>query len=466
MRRNRVGFIIVLALASGLLAGYSALQYLQSRPTSLVAAEAPGVERPVVVAARDIPLGALLDPEDLTVIDWPSEAIPAGFQAQMSDLVGRAAIAPMRRNEPILETKLAGVGSSGGLPAVIPDGMRALSVRVDEVVGVAGFVTPGTRVDVLVTLTGAQASAQTKSILQNIQTLAAGQVYQQDPEGNPQAVTVVTLLVSPEEAEILTLASNQGRIQMALRASLDLEEVETRGVRVTELFRARGGGGTQVRRAAPTIAEPSSRMNPARQISSTPAALRVSCSTSSKGSRPSNCLTTTMTYRPKGGRTMGLATRGIAALMVGLTFVVVALPARGDVVANYNPLAAGNASDLPLPARWVQYGATASGLTLENLGGGPFDNDFVMPVGVTTSSPEIDLDSWQTPEVFAWLQSAGNIEEKEMLRTFNCGVGMVLVVDESDSDACISELNGMGENAWKIGRIGEKSGMDAVVFKP
>lgn len=255
MRRNRVAFVIVLAVGSGLLAGYSALRYLQSRPTRLVAAEAPGIERPVVVAARDIPLGALLDPEDLTVIDWPSEAIPAGFMPQMSELVGRAAIAPMRRNEPILDTKLAGVGSQAGLTAVIPDGMRALSVRVDEVVGVAGFVRSGTRVDVLVTLT--EGVAQTKSILQNLKTLAADQIYQEDPEGNPQLATVITLLVSPDEAEILTLAASQGRIQMALRPSLDLADVETRGVRVNELLRARPANGTQVRRATTTIAQPS-----------------------------------------------------------------------------------------------------------------------------------------------------------------------------------------------------------------
>lgn len=255
MRRNRVAFVIALALGSGLLAGYSALRYLQERPTRLVAAASPGVERPVVVAARDIPLGGVLNVEDLTVIDWPSEAIPAGFQAQMSDLIGRAAVSPMRRNEPILDTKLAGIGAKGGLTAVIPDGMRAMSVRVDEVVGVAGFVTPGTRVDVLLTMTSGV--AQTRSILQNVQTLAADQLFQEDPAGNPQVVTVITLLVSPQEAEILALASNQGRIQMALRPSLDLEDVETRGVRVAELFRARPTGGTQVRRSNTTIAEES-----------------------------------------------------------------------------------------------------------------------------------------------------------------------------------------------------------------
>ena len=256
MRRNRIAFVIVLALASGLLAGYSALRYLRERPTRLVAADAPGVERPVVVAARDIPLGALLDPEDLSVIDWPSDAIPAGFQAQVSDLVGRAAVAPMRRNEPILDTKLAGVGAQAGLAAAIPDGMRALSVRVDEVVGVAGFVRAGARVDVLVTLTTGQA-AQTKSILQNVKTLAADQIYQQDPEGNPAISTVITLEVSPEDAEILTLASTQGRIQMTLRPSLDLEDVETRGIRVSELLRTRSTTGTQVRRATTTIVQQS-----------------------------------------------------------------------------------------------------------------------------------------------------------------------------------------------------------------
>ena len=124
-------------------------------------------------------------------------------------------------------------------------------------VGVAGFVRPGTRVDVLVTLSSTGTQAQTKSILQNLETLAAGQAYQQDPEGNPQVVPVITLLVTPEQAEILTLAANQGRIQMALRPSLDLEEVETQGVRVAELFRTRSSGATQVRRATTTIEQPS-----------------------------------------------------------------------------------------------------------------------------------------------------------------------------------------------------------------
>jgi pilus assembly protein CpaB len=140
-------------------------------------------------------------------------------------------------NEPLLDSKLAELGSGGGLPITIPPGMRAVSVRVDDVIGVAGFVLPSTRVDVLVTLTppGSQ-DTRSRVILQNVQAVAAGQEIQRDEDGTPMTVTVITLLVSPENAERLVLAAAQGRIQMALRNTLDVDSTDTSGSRVSVLM--------------------------------------------------------------------------------------------------------------------------------------------------------------------------------------------------------------------------------------
>jgi pilus assembly protein CpaB len=139
---------------------------------------------------------------------------------------GRAVLTPVVANEMILESKLAPKEAGAGLPATIPEGMRAISVAVNEVVGVAGFVTPGTSVDVLVTgqIPGAtQSGAQyvTRTILENIRVLAAGQKIEQDKEGKPQTVPVVTLLVTPKDAGTLAMASTEGKIQLALRNTID-----------------------------------------------------------------------------------------------------------------------------------------------------------------------------------------------------------------------------------------------------
>ena len=239
MRKKRLPLVLVLAIASGLLSGYLALNFLRNQTSNLIAAE-PVASGKVVVAAKDLPLGTVLRSQDVRMIDWPGDALPTGYAAAPGDVVGRGLITSVSANEPLLEVKLAPKGVGGGLAVSIPDGMRALSVRVDEVVGVAGFVLPGTRVDVLATIEPDQASGQertvTKVILQNVQTLAAGQKVERDMEGKPQTVTVITLLVTPEQAERLTLASNEGRIQLALRNMLDIAEVETPGVRPAALI--------------------------------------------------------------------------------------------------------------------------------------------------------------------------------------------------------------------------------------
>ena len=237
MKTKRVFLILTLAIVSGAVAGYSALRYLQDRPGTLVAAEAPTEAVPVVIAVRDVGLGEVLTEADLQVVDWPGAAVPSGYARNTAEVVGRGVISDIRTNEPILGAKLADAAAGGGLPPLIPQGMRAMSVRVDDVIGVAGFVTPQTRVDVILTVTppGSQ-DPVSKVILQNVQTLAAGTEIQRNDQGEPMKVTVVTVLVDPEEAEKLALSANQGRIQMALRNTLDLETVETDGERIRGLL--------------------------------------------------------------------------------------------------------------------------------------------------------------------------------------------------------------------------------------
>jgi pilus assembly protein CpaB len=237
MKQKRLVLVLLFALGSGVLAGFLALQYLRNQARPLAAAEAP--KGKVVVAAMDLPLGTVLTAQQVRVIDWPG-AVPAGFATSPTEVIGRGLITGVYTDEPLLASKLADKESGGGLSIIIPEGMRALSVRVDEVIGVAGFVLPGTRVDVLLTIKPQNDSQETQPatrvILQNMLTLAAGQTIQRDAEGKPQTVAVITLLVTPEQSERLTLAANEGRIHLALRNTLDMAEVATPGVRANALI--------------------------------------------------------------------------------------------------------------------------------------------------------------------------------------------------------------------------------------
>jgi pilus assembly protein CpaB len=251
MKKNRLLLVLLMALGTGGLAGYLALEQLQQKAMASPAPERQAGRVRMAVAARDMPVGSVLRTEDVRLLDWPGEVLPLGYSGSAADLVGRGLITPLRTNEPILSSKLADREAGGGLPVLIPDGMRAVSVRVDEVVQVAGFVTAGTRVDVLVTL-GHNDVPITRAILQNMQVLAAGHTIERDAEGRPQNVSVITVLVSPEDGEKLTLAANQGRLQMALRNTLDAQEVRTNGVRIGSLLETPRPAATPVRRAAPT----------------------------------------------------------------------------------------------------------------------------------------------------------------------------------------------------------------------
>lgn len=243
MKNTRVLIILALAIISGLAAGYSALRYLGDRSASTSSDAGPRETQPVVLASRDLPLGTILTEEDMLVVQWPAENLPVGFASSPQELVGRSLVANVQTNEVILAGKLAEAGLLGLIP-LIPQGMRALSVRVNDVIGVAGFVTPQTRVDVILIMTppGSREPAS-KVILQNIQALASGQQIQESEDGSPISVTVVTVLVTPEQAERLALAAQEGQIQMALRNTLDLEAIETPGERTSRLFLSQTGGG-------------------------------------------------------------------------------------------------------------------------------------------------------------------------------------------------------------------------------
>jgi pilus assembly protein CpaB len=216
-----------------------------------LAASKPMATARLVAAAKDIPLGAVLTQADLTTITIAGTA-PKGAILKPEDAVGRGVISEIFQGEPILESRLAGVGSGGGLAPTIPEGMRACAVRVDEVVGVAGFVIPGSRVDVLVSGTppggnGSQ-GIETQTLLQNIQVLSAGTDIAKDAEGKPQQVQVVNLLVTPEQAETLSLASNTLKIQLVLRNPLDTQMAKVPPEAMSNIF-----SGTA---PAPTAAAP------------------------------------------------------------------------------------------------------------------------------------------------------------------------------------------------------------------
>jgi pilus assembly protein CpaB len=185
----------------------------------------------IVASAVDLKLGTVLTQADLGTIKisgtLPKGAVP---EQQRLSLVGRGVISDIAQGEPILESNLAAAGSGGGLAATIPDGMRALAIRVDDVVGVSGFVTPGMHVDVLASGippgSPPNAGTVTTTLLQNMEVLSAGVNIQKDAEGKPVPVQVVNLLVTPEQAQTLSLASSQLRIQLVLRNPLDTK-VET-----------------------------------------------------------------------------------------------------------------------------------------------------------------------------------------------------------------------------------------------
>ena len=236
MARMRVFIVLVLAIAAGGVFAFGTYNYVQNLPAKTTTIPT----KPVVVAAVDLEVGAEIARDDLRIIDWPANAVPAQAISDPNMVIGRGLIMPMIQNEPFLELKLASKEAGAGLPPAIPPGLRAVSVKVNEVIGVAGYVLPGTRVDVVATVSPTQQSADmtSKVILTNVQVLAAGTKIERDVKDKPVPVSVVTLLVDPGQAERLTLASTEGKIQLALRNPLDKETPATPGIRPAALLGA------------------------------------------------------------------------------------------------------------------------------------------------------------------------------------------------------------------------------------
>jgi len=231
MNRNRIMVVVGIALLLAVLASVGAYKFLsgQSRVAERARLQTVGI----VVAVVDIPLGSMINSNQVAVSAWPKDSYPKDALADPKIVVGRVALREFFRGEPVVESKLVPLGKSTGLLSLkVPAGMRAFSVKVNEVVGVGGFIVPESRVDVVVT-TSPSAQAQqekvSKIVLEDIRVLAAGQVIEQK-ENKPVTVNTVTLALLPEEAEKLALASNDGIIQLVMRNFTDNVLVTTGGI--------------------------------------------------------------------------------------------------------------------------------------------------------------------------------------------------------------------------------------------
>jgi pilus assembly protein CpaB len=228
--------MLAVALASGGVAALLAMRYLRQQAVPVLS---PPKRGDLIIAARPLSLGTVLADADVKSIEWTGTALPVGYATSKADVIGRGVMSPLAENEPILDGKLAPRGAGGGLPVIIDTGKRALTMRVNDVSGVAGFVTPNTRVDVLLTIAdkvNTDGETATRIIMQDVRALAAGQQIQPDKDGKPATVGVVTFLVSPEQAETLALASQQGSIQLALRNMMDTTRIKTSGTRTSALL--------------------------------------------------------------------------------------------------------------------------------------------------------------------------------------------------------------------------------------
>lgn len=250
MNRNRMLIGLVVAIVIALIASRYVYRELQTARSTVK----PVATTQVVVAAAPLQIGTPLQPQNLRLVDWPSGAQPQGTFSSIQQCVGRALIMSVVENEPILDQQLAPKEAGVGLPAAIPEGMRAVSVRVDDVVDVAGFVQPGTMVDVLVTGSptngGTSNTTLTRTFLEDVRVLAAGQQVERDKNGQPHTVNVVTLLVTPDQADKLTLASTEGRIHLALRNTVDTKVSDPPPVYLAGLYLGGGGPVAPVRHRA------------------------------------------------------------------------------------------------------------------------------------------------------------------------------------------------------------------------
>ncbi len=254
--------LLVILLVALVVASVSSYVIVRMVGKNMNAAK-PLPSSPMIVAARDVKIGTILAAADVKTVNVTG-LTPQGVITQAKDAIGRGVISNIYTGEPVLDSRLAPMGSGGGLAATIKQGMRACAVRVDEVVGVAGFVTPGMRVDVLISGVPPNSNTQdtqTRTLLQNIEVLSAGTDIQKDAEGKPQQVQVVNLLVTPEQAQILALAANQMKIQLVLRNPLDTAMNPVQETALANLFGnptkpTQGKASTSSHKPRPAAAQP------------------------------------------------------------------------------------------------------------------------------------------------------------------------------------------------------------------
>jgi len=246
---------------AALLAG--AITYLFYRRMSANASQRKAVQ--IVAAKADLSVGVTLSADNVMLLDWYSDALPSGAFTNVADVNGHPLLYPMSAKEPILQRDIGVVGGGIGLAGKIPEGMRAVAIRSNEIIGVAGFLYPGSRVDLLMTFTPPGAPLPvTETVLQNVEVLTAGQTIEPDPQGKPQTVNVVTLLLSPENSQRLQLASAQGNIQFVLRSGADQKQIaDLRPTRLDELV----VGGKP---APPVVAAPGVKHTPRKPTPQAP----------------------------------------------------------------------------------------------------------------------------------------------------------------------------------------------------
>jgi pilus assembly protein CpaB len=235
MRNKRFFIVLVGALIFGVLAAVSVSKYLSSAQ-----AYSKNLNK-VAVAKVSIPIGSKIIPEQIMVVQFPKESTPDGAFEAPEKLAGRVAVMNIAAREPITESRLAPEGTAAGLSAIIPEGYRAMTVKVDDAAGISGFIQPGTLVDVVVVIDPREGSGMqdpiSKIVLQNIKVLANGQnIDKPKDEREANSVKAVTLQVTPEQAEKLALASSEGKLQLVMRSQIDQGDEQTQGVNKRQLL--------------------------------------------------------------------------------------------------------------------------------------------------------------------------------------------------------------------------------------
>ena len=245
MRRLPPWLWLLMALVFGATATFMALGWMKKQSQQQVR-QAPVVPTsPVVVAAKDIEVANALRADQLSVVQWPQDRTPKGGFARLEEVTGRVSVLAMGAGEPVLEPKLAPKGTPAGMTALVSPGKRAMTVKVDEASGVAGFIVPNNRVDVVGSINRGEFSKDpfARVVLENLRVLGTGQrIVEKTPDGKPQVVPTVTLEVSPVEGERLALAAQEGHLSLVLRSQRDETPVNTKGMKTSRLFKTSPSG--------------------------------------------------------------------------------------------------------------------------------------------------------------------------------------------------------------------------------